>query len=391
MLEVTDLQRRARLAARHGIAVRGGSVVEAVEQMTCLHATEPASVYLSAFARAEVSRGDIDRALYVDRTVVKQLAMRRTLFAFPRALLPAAWGSASARVAGQQHARLAKEVESNGIARDGEAWVSQMCAEVLACLAEDGPCTTAGLRERIPALGQRLELAPGRSYGGSFPVASRLMSVLGARGRVLRGVNGGGWHVSRPQWVLAEDWLGEPTTRLDPAAGYRTLVEHWLRTFGPGTEADLVWWLGATKTVVRRALAELGAVTVALEDGEGHLLPDDLDDLGELRAPQAWAALLPVLDPTTMGWKQRGFYLAEDDVRHLFDNNGNAGTTAWWDGRVVGCWVQDPDGVVSVQLLHDVGSDAVRALDAAAERLSTWLAGHRVTTVYPSALMKAAR
>ena len=49
-----------------------------------------------------------------------------------------------------------------------------------------------------------------------------------------------------------------------------------------------------------------------------------------------------------MGWKQRAFYLDADDVAHLFDPNGNAGTTAWWDGAVVGCWVQDADGVVAV-------------------------------------------
>ena len=75
----------------------------------------------------------------------------------------------------------------------------------------------------------------------------------------------------------------------------------------------------------------------------GYLLPDDLDDVPE---PEPWAALLPVLDPTTMGWKQREFYLAPDDVPYLFDTNGNGGTTAWWAGRIVGCWVQDDDGVV---------------------------------------------
>ena len=91
--------------------------------MTCLHATEPASVYLSVFARADASRSDIDKALYEERSVVKQLAMRRTLFAFPRDLLPAVWGSASARVLGQLRTRLAKEVESNGLADDGAAWL----------------------------------------------------------------------------------------------------------------------------------------------------------------------------------------------------------------------------------------------------------------------------
>jgi len=388
MREVTDAQRRARLGARHALSSRAGTVAEAVEQMTCLHATEPASVYLSVVARTDASRSDIDKALYEERSVVKQLAMRRTLFAFPRDLLPAVWGSASARVVGQLRTRLAKEVESNGLADDGAAWLGTMFDEVLRSLRVEGPSTTAELRERIPALALRLELAPGKAYGGSFPIAPRLLGTLAVGGQIVRGANNGGWHVSRPRWELTESWLGEPVRHAEPEAGYRVLVERWLRTFGPGTEADLVWWLGATKGAVRRALGELGAVEVGLREGVGYLLPDDLDDVPE---PEPWAALLPVLDPTTMGWKQRRFYLHEEDVPHLFDSNGNAGTTAWWEGRIVGCWVQDDDGVVSVVLRHDIGDEATRALDAEASRLTDWLDGHRVGTVYTSALMRSAR
>jgi len=98
-----------------------------------------------------------------------------------------------------------------------------------------------------------------------------------------------------------------------------------------------------------------------------------------------------VLDPTTMGWKERAFYLGSDDVAHLFDTNGNAGTTAWWNGRIIGCWVQDPEGVVSVVPLRDVGSEARRALDHEAVRLTRWLDGTKVSTVYTSALMKSVR
>jgi len=388
MREVTDRQRRARLAARHSIATRAGSVAAAVEQMTCLHATEPASVYLSAFARVEATRAEIDRALYDDRTVVKQLAMRRTLFAFPRDLLPAVWGSASARVAAQLNTRFAKEIEGAGIAKRGDAWLTRTSNAVLRSLAEDGPATTMELRQRIPALDRRLEIKPEKKYGGVFPVAPRLLGNLGATGQIIRGSNTGDWKVSRNRWTLTEEWLGAPVSRESPHDGYRELVRRWLSTFGPGTEADLVWWLGSTKAVVRHALAELGAVEVGLSDGVGYLLPDDLDDVPE---PGPWPALLPVLDPTTMGWKQRGFYLDADDVPHLFDSNGNAGTTAWWDGRVVGCWVQDQDGAVSVVLRHDIGSEGSRALDSEAVRLSDWLAGQRVGTVYPSALMKSGR
>ena len=90
-----------------------------------------------------------------------------------------------------------------------------------------------------------------------------------------------------------------------------------------------------------------------------------------------------------MGWKERDFYLGAHGPL-LFDTNGNAGTTAWWDGRIVGCWVQDPDGVVVLNLLEDVGADARAALDGEAERLTGWLDGHRVSTVYPSIAMKTA-
>ena len=101
-----------------------------------------------------------------------------------------------------------------------------------------------------------------------------------------------------------------------------------------------------------RALTDLGAVEVALDDGTtGWVLPGDTADTPPV---EPWAALLPTLDPTVMGWKARDFYLDPVHVPRLFDTNGNAGTTAWWDGRVVGCWVQDDAGAVRLSLLEDV-------------------------------------
>ena len=88
--------------------------------------------------------------------------------------------------------------------------------------------------------------------------------------------------------------------------------------------------------------------------------------------------------------KSRGFYLHPEHVPHLFDSNGNAGTTAWVDGRVVGCWVQDAAGVVEVRYVEQVPKAAQRALTVEAERLTAWLDGVRVGTVYPSAAMRQA-
>jgi winged helix DNA-binding protein len=387
MRMITDEQRRARLARRHALAERAGSVEEAVEAVTCLHATEAPTVYLSVVARSEAAREDIDRALYDDRSIVKQLAMRRTLFTFPRDVLPEVWGSASERVAQQLQARLAKEIEAHGIAKRGDVWLTRMSNTILRTLEERGPSTTAELREAIPPLARRLDLAPGKSYGANVPVAPRVIGTIAATGQILRGSNEGDWRTSRPRWTRTEEWLGRPVEKSAPESGYRELVRRWLHSFGPGTEADLVWWLGATKAAVRRALADLDAVEVALSDGIGHVLPDDVDDVPD---PEPWAALLPVLDPATMGWKQRDFYLDPEDRPYLFDTNGNGGSTAWWCGRVVGCWVQDPDGVVVVVPRGDPGREALAALQVEAERLTKWLAGAKVSTVYASLQMKSA-
>jgi hypothetical protein len=393
MRQVSDVERRHRLARRHALAPghRADGPEAATRAMTVLHATEAPSVYLALWARVDgLTIDDVDRALYEDRTLVKQLAMRRTLFVFPRDLLPAAWGSASARVATALRTRFAKEIEQAGVAPDGATWLRTAEAATLARLADGSELSARELREQVAELEGRLDVGKG-AYATNVSVAPRVLTQLGVEAKIVRGRNGGHWRTARPQWTAMESWLcpdgGDLPEPAKEREGYAELVRRWLVTFGPGTEADIVWWLGSTKGAVRAALADVGAVEVGLDSGAtGWLLADDTGTDEEV---DPWAALLPVLDPTVMGWKERDFYLGAHGPM-LFDTNGNVGTTAWWDGRIVGCWVQDPDGVVVLNLLEDVGRDARSALEAEAARLTTWLDGHRVSTVYPSIAMKSA-
>lgn len=389
---VTDRERRARLARRHALHPdhRVTGTLAATRAMTVLHATDASTVHLAVQARSDVPVEEVEQALYAERSVVKQLAMRRTLFVLPRDLLPAALGSAAARVAAEQRRLVTRDAERAGIAADGAgpAWLDRARAAVLKHLAHAGPRTARQLREEVPALTGTFSYAPEKSYGGTSHIAPRVLTTLGAEGHIVRGPNDGHWRTSRPTWTLTADWLGEQPEPTEPRQGYAELVRRWLRSFGPGTLEDVQWWLGATRTATRTALADVGAVEVALErDRTGWLLPDDLEEEADVGP---WAALLPGLDPTTMGWKERGFYLDPDRSAYLFDSNGNAGTTAWWDGQVVGAWVQDPDGRVQVLPVPGaaLGAEARDALDAAAARLTTWLAGTVIANVYRSALMK---
>lgn len=380
--------RRTRLAVRHRLApaARARDAVEAARSLVCLHATDPSTVFLSARARVDrLAIDDVERALYEERTLVKHLAMRRTLWVFTRDLLPSAQAGASDKVAAGERRRLIREVERFGLRKDGATWLEGACTQVLAALDGGREAAQAELRAELPILDGVITFAEEKRWGGQFPVAPRVLTVLSAEGRIVRASNAGSWTTSRPRWTRMEDWLGEELNPPDEAAGRARLVEAWLRTFGPGTQADLKWWLGSTLTAVRAALADVGAVEVDLDGGTGYVLPDDLEP-GEPVEP--WAALLPSLDPTTMGWFERDWYLGPHKAQ-VFDVNGNAGPTAWWDGRIVGGWRKTKGGEVELQLLEDAGAEARATLEQEAERLGEWIGPAAVLPRFPSPLSKA--
>lgn len=382
-------ERRTRLARRHRLAPggRGGDVVDAARSVVCLHGTDPATVYLSAWARVEaMTVADMDRALYRERSLVKHLAMRRTLFVFPRDAVGDAQAGASDRVAAAERRRLVRDVEREGLHADGQAWLDEASREVLAALSGGREARSAELRREIPLLEGSFAYGEGRSWGGKISIGPRVLTVLSAAGRIVRASNDGPWYTSRPRWASMEDWLGEELAAPSEGEGVAGLVKRWLRAFGPGTAADVKWWLGSTVTAVRRALADIGAVEVDLAGQTGYLLPDDLEPTDPV---EPWVALLPPLDPTTMGWYERDWYLGPHR-EHLFDTSGNAGPTVWWDGRIVGGWRQDGAGAVVVQMLEDVGGDALQAIEDEAARLTEWLDGTRVLPRFPSPLFRAA-
>ena len=355
--------------------------------MVCLHATDPVTVYLSAWARVHhMQVSDLERALYGERSLVKHLAMRRTLFVFPRDTLGPAQAGASNRVADSERRRLIRDVENAGLHRDGGSWLSAAAEEVLRALAEGREATSSELRDEIPLLEGSIAYGQGKSWGGRVAVGPRVLTTLSAAGAIVRASNDGAWTTSRPRWATMKAWLGEEPAPQSEAEGTARLVEHWLRAFGPGTETDIKWWLGSTLKAVRGALADLNAVEVDLDGQAGYLLGDDLEPTAPV---EPWAALLPPLDPTTMGWYERDWYLGPYKAQ-LFDTSGNAGPTLWWDGRIVGGWRQAEGGEVVLQLLEDVGGDGRRALGHEAERLNEWLAGTRVLPRFPSPLSKAA-
>jgi hypothetical protein len=378
MRKVGQEERRARLTRRHFLSpdAKARSFVELAGGLVGLHASDPTSVYLAAHARvSDPSVAEIERALYEERTVIRMIGMRRTMFVVPLDLAAIVRAACTNAIAAAQRRRYSKLMEEAGIARDGAAWLDAAGRDTLAALEARGQAFAAELSADVPRLREKLTYGEGKSWAGSQSMTTWVLFLLAAEGRIVRGRPRGAWTGSQWSWVPASSWLDEPLPELDPDAARAELVRRWLRAFGPGTLIDLRWWTGLTAAQIKAGLAAIGAVEVSLDEGTGLVLGDD--DQPD-SAPEPSAALLPALDPTTMGWKERDWYLGPRGVA-LFDTNGNAGPTVWWDGRIVGGWMQRKDGEVVHRLLEDVGADGRTAIDAEAERLAAWIGDVRVT------------
>ncbi len=379
---VTIEERRSRMAIRHGLVTPPPTTEEAARLMIGLHSSDPSTVFLSVRARIpDVTVDDIEATLYRDRSLVRILGMRRTMWVTPTELAPVIDSSSTQELVATQRARQARLVEGSGLAEDGEAWVQEVSVQVLAALRSDGELTARELTEIIPELGEKITIRKkDGSIQGTVGASTRILFLLATEGLILRAQPLGSWTSSLYRWATVESWLGNPFPQLDVGEAKATLLQAWLRAFGPGTETDIKWWTGWSLTSVRQTLERVAAAEVDLDGVTGYLAGADTDPITD---EISWVRFLPSLDPTTMGWKERDWYLGDKGGR-LFDRNGNAGPTIWVNGRVVGGWAQRKDGEVVYELMEDVGREGTAAVEDEASRLQKWLGDTTVTPRFRS-------
>ena len=384
---IDDAERRRRLVVRHRLALEApaGSVAEAAEATVGLHGSDPTTAFLAAWARVPgLAIADVDRALYETREVLRVLGMRRTLFVVPPDLAAIIRSACTEPIARAERKRLIGFLESADPSRDAVAWLARVEADVEAALDRRGTAAATELTADVPALGEQFAYGEGKRWAGTFGLSTRLLFLMAAEWRVIRGRPRGSWISGQYRWAHLSTWVPDLPPSPPPPEARRELVRRWLAAFGPGTERDLAWWTGLTLGQVRAAIGGLETTPVRLDEGEGIALASDLKPTP---TPAPRAVFLPALDATPMGWKLRDWFLGPH-AEALFDLNGNCGPTVWWDGAVIGSWGQLGDGTVIHRLLEDRGREAAKACEAVAAELSAWLGGTRVSPRFPTPLQK---
>lgn len=377
---ISVAERRARLGVRHRLAAasRADDAPDVARSLVAVHGTDPSSVYLGLLARMSgASLQAVDRALYTDRTLIRLLGMRRTVFVATLDVAPQIQAACSTAVAAAQRRQLLRwlAVAEFCDGADPGRWLAGAAEAALRALAARGEATAAELAGDDERLALQISVAPGTSSAGQFSVASRVLALLAAEGHIVRTRPRGSWISHQYRWAPMAAWYPPGLSGCPAETAEADLARRWLHAYGPATAEDLRWWAGWTKTQLRRALTVVQPDEVDLDGAAGIALPGDT---GPVPEPDPWVALLPALDSTPMGWQQRRWFLGEHGPR-LFDRTGNIGPTVWWHGRVVGGWAQRASGEVAYRLLEDIGADGAGAVAAEAAALGAWLGAARVT------------
>lgn len=395
MISLNSQDRRRLLVARQLLGPVGRSsrsIDDVAGALGLLHSTDPSTPHLSIHARTDVPVEDIDAAFYDDRSLVRLTTIRRTVFAMAPSSLADAHGAFNPPLVDRLRRQLASWIDaSDEVDEPGVDLLARAERLVLEHLRAVGPSTGNALAAAVSELRIRIDPAPGAAYAKPIRLTSKVLEVLGAAGLIARGrptgadFTSGAW-----TWVSSDDWLGSPIDAVGPDIGLAGLLSTYLASFGPATVTDMAWWTGLTKTKVRAALGAIGATEVVLTDGSEPGFVAAGDRFAELDATvdAPIVALLPGLDSTTMGWKQRGWYVDDDVTAGLFDRNGNAGPTVWVDGAVVGAWTQRPTGEIVVEIETTHGAEVADRVDAEARRTEKWLDGVRVNWRYPTPATK---
>lgn len=220
MWTISVVQRRQAMVRRHFLSGDAGSPEDATRAVVALHATDPASVYLSVVARSAGSTlADVSAAMYGRRSLVRWMAMSRTLFLLPREDVPLVQAAVSTPLAATLRRRLASQLERNGseppITGDVGRWLTSLEDRVERALQARGSATGAQLSADEPAL--RTAIIPRAASDRALTVTSPLLTAMSAQGRIVRSTPTGAWTSRHHRWEPIGRWWPDGLPQLDEA------------------------------------------------------------------------------------------------------------------------------------------------------------------------------
>jgi hypothetical protein len=284
-----------------------------VEAAAGIYSTAPTS-YLSFVARVpRFTNGDLDRALYQDRTLVRRASLRGSGFLIPL-----------------------DRIDAVASASDREEWYTAAVDKIVGEQRR-----RKWTREIVTILdGRELRAREIRAEMGLSGEESEslryLLSSLSQHRQVAAASGTKGWRDNQYGYALWDQWFPDhPARDLNPEEARAEIARWYLGGHGPATAEDFAWWSG-----LKRANAEKALSAVAEMTGDGLF-----DLAGASVGPDPTGLrLLPIWDTSMVTQISRRRMVDPLLYPFVYDASGNLTSTIVSDGRVVGVWDRRGDG-----------------------------------------------
>ena len=352
--------------AQHGLSSRLGrrNFIQAVTRVCGIQAQLMSAAELALWVRVDgLSPGDIQSALWQDRTLVKTWAMRGTLHLIPASELPL---YVAARTYHDNRNWLGYFAYFGFTPAQYEAFMTAI-SEVLG----DEPMTREALATALAghiAIPEIQELIVSSNWGSPLKPAA-------FHGDLCFGPSQG----QNVTFVNPSKWLGSWES-IEPEQALQEIVRRYLRAYGPSTPEDFTrwWWGGAgliqAKKVFKSLEAELE--TVDVEGLPGLALRSTFEPMQNLE-PSDTIQLLPLFDAYTLGiGRDIEPLLPKAFKSRVYRPQGWISAVVLVGGYIKGVWdykTRRGQTLVKVQLFSSPTALIKRGIEAEAERLGSFL------------------
>ncbi len=357
---VTVAQISGYRLARHHLDTRApeNSAVQVCRQICGLHAQVMSSADLSLWARVRGHQpGDLSRALWQERTLVKTWLMRGTLHLVPAEDLPFYTSALDPR--GRYDAAWLRyfEVTGDEMERLIEAVTNALDGRYL---------TRRELSARLaPEVGENVARRLESGWG-------EFLKPVARRGRLVFGPS----ENQAVTFARPDQWLGH-WREVPQEEAQAELLRRYLRAYGPATADDFDRWVGSGRRArFRPAWAALADEVVEVAP-KRFLLKADLDSL-ERASPSGSLRLLPAFDPYLLGHQDRSHLVEKDVNARVYRAAGWVSPVLLESGRVAGVWSQEKRGSkvqLTVDAFRPLSEAAHEGLVKDAEALARYLGG----------------
>jgi Winged helix DNA-binding domain len=366
MISLTWEQVRAWRLEQHCLVPRleNSDFISAVERVLGVQAQVMSAAELSIGARVDggLTRADVQKALWQDRTLVKTWAMRGTIHVFAAEDLPLV---VAARCAEGSRHRLHHFLQLGFTEAQYEEFLLAV-PEVLG----DEPVTREALANGVAERMKTPEVSKallGSSWG-------TLWKPSMFRGELCFGPSDG----LTKTFVNPRKWLSE-WKEWEPEEAQQEVTRRYLRTYGPATTRDFgFWWNGGGTTLGKQLFEMLGdeVETVDVEGRKATALKSTLDAMANVKVGHS-VRLLPMFDVYVLTQSPHlAPVLAAEHKGKVFRPAAWVSAVVLVDGMIRGVWTYETRKdmtTVKVTTFSKPDNNIRLGIEAEAERLAGFL------------------